>query len=92
MNSLYYEVHITLVTDKIPDLKSWSYSKIDKDIVLGEGVKSYLTKHFTKHKTVEEITLELEQAKEELIQKGFTVLRTKIESVIYDSKINHIKP
>lgn len=88
----YYELHITLegnpnvIKSKV-EKNGWSFSAIDNDIVLGTGVKCYATKHMsTMSETDESIKKYIEWRATELRKEGLTVIRTKVELVIYDSR------
>lgn len=93
MRKQYYECHVTieeLLQNK--DLKQlveslgWKYSVIAGDIVLGPGPKHYATKHFNKKIPQQLILDELHGTADDLIKKGFKVVRRKCELVIFDDK------
>ena len=86
-----YELHITLT--KAVELEGWKSSAIDGDPLLGDGVKHYLTTYTSDEETARK---KLWNGLWELADRGLrlTVLRAKIEHIIYDvrfSKINEKK-
>lgn len=90
----YYEAHITFTCNTdgyIPQYKSWTFSKIDGDPVLGEGVKCYLTKHFKSSKSLKSIIEEMDLIKVnmDLFMINVKWLRSKVELVVYDTKTMH---
>ena len=85
----YYECHITLIAK--PESKThleketgWKFSIIDGDPLLGDGIKSYLTRHYPKTMSEADIIKEMKYASDICIVHGFDVLRAKIELVLYD--------
>lgn len=86
----YYECHVTFLYPGYMDPKlffGWKFSQINGDPVLGDGIKSYLTKHFNdKTNSLESVINEVEHIATSLKIVGFKVLRTKVEHVVYDSK------
>lgn len=86
----YFECHVTFTTPTglDPGIRGWKFSRIDGDPVLGQGVKSYLTRQFKDSRPLEEVVNEVEFAAAQLRDSGpeFVVLRTKVEHVCYDSK------
>lgn len=86
----YYECHITLrprfhLAQDVLNL-GWTFSQIDGDPDLGEGVKAYATKHFNTRKRVENVIAELTRTAFALREIGYYVLREKVELVIYDKR------
>lgn len=87
MSKEYYEAHVTFSSTKEIGLFGWKFSKIDGDPVLGDGVKSYLTRQFKATRPLSAVVEELEQVATNLREDyGEDVLRTKVELVVYDSK------
>lgn len=91
----YYECHVTLVeyyAARLSELqyaiesRKWKFSVIDGDILLGAGRKCYATRLFNIRKGVQQVQSELFQIANELETMGFTVLRRKIEHVIFDDR------
>src|SRR6185312_10268672 len=87
----YYECHITLDDDPdntkyFVELTNWKFSCISGDIVLGDGVKCYATKHFNVKKHVDNVLYELHQMADFLQVCGLNVIRRKVEHVIYDDR------
>lgn len=86
----YYECHVTFKQQPGVDTKAavqaigWTYSAIDGDPILGDGVKAYATKHFNKSKPLQDVKDELDIAAGELRTFGAAVIRKKIELVVYD--------
>lgn len=89
-----YEVHITM--DHVPDKLSlqvflnsynWSYSAIDGDPLLGPKVFHYATKHYDP--AVHDVIYVLQRTEsliELLKQQGCSVVRHKVELVVFDSR------
>lgn len=94
MTKQYYECHITMNpsskvdAERVVKSTGWIFSAIDNDIVLGEGVKCYATKHFNLRVPEEDVLAELGSTSVELAAHGLSVVRAKIEKVIYDEKFN----
>lgn len=90
----YYEVHITFTASTKAFAKylqerhaqSWTFSAIDADIILGEGVKFYLTKHYNKRKGELAIMKELNDVANAMSQMS-NIIRKKIELVVYDERL-----
>lgn len=85
----YYELHVTYldVEDAIPpQFPYWSHSVIAGDIILGEGRKQYLTAHFHRDSDRETMIADMEFIAQSLRALGKTVLRTKVELVVYDRR------
>lgn len=86
----YYEAHITYLSpykNEDPKVKGWKYSCIDGDPVLGEGIKSYLTKFYPVTMPLPDVMWDLEcAARDFIINDKYQVVRTKIERVVYDNK------
>lgn len=82
-----YELHITL-TEKA-ELEGWKPSAIDGDPLLGNGVKHYLTTYAASEKSAHE---KICNALWALGDKGLrsSVLRAKIEYIVYDVKFDKI--
>jgi hypothetical protein len=85
-----YECHVTFNKEREEDLKDlakefhWKYSAIDGDPVLGNKVFAYLTTHdkdydtiYRRMKTVEELAC----------LQGTLPVRSKIEHIVYDTKV-----
>lgn len=93
----YYECHITMenfvrsraLTEMDVQDVGWVFSAIDGDPILGEGVKTYATKHFrangADNAEQEFIKGELERIANKLHHYGNHVMRKKIELVVYDA-------
>lgn len=83
-----YEAHITIdaaYAERVKGLyfRDWKFSQIDGDPILGPGSKAYLTAY-----NVNSLDLfnYMRDVVEELEKLGITVLRTKIERIVWDSK------
>lgn len=92
MRKQYYELHITCEGDpKIvaPLVESigWKFSAIDKDIVLGDGVKCYATRHLHIDTPDVQISEALLNNSNILMARGVKVVRRKIEKVVFDELI-----
>lgn len=90
----YYELHVTLI-GHAADVKpmvvaiGWKFSSIDGDPVLGPGVKCYATLHLNCNKVTAEMAQSVVQnAANKLSGLGATVLREKLELVLYDQKLS----
>lgn len=92
MTKPYYELHVTCIGDKAVvqaavEKIGWSFSAIDKDIILGEGIKCYATKHFSKRTSHTTLRQQLDSATFQLkISTGVKVIRKKMEEVLYDER------
>lgn len=98
----YYESHVTMVSNGsvgIPRIKrecediGWKFSMIAGDIVLGDEVKMYATRHFNA-RFKESLMVEwLHETADRLARlPGVTVERRKVEMVIYDDRSSKVKP
>lgn len=88
---MYYECHITLIGDpKFIELllsgDSWKYSSISGDINLGPGVKCYATKQFNVKHNFNVVLDSINKKAAFFTENKVTVLRQKIELVLYDNK------
>lgn len=93
----YYECHITCVGNKKKieaaiNAIGWSFSAIDKDIVLGDGVKYYATRHFNSRKSEENVKAALGLCRDELVRRGVNVIRSKVELVLFDERAAPSRP
>ena len=86
-----FESHITCLghEEKVKEVgkaMGWSFSKIDGDPVLGQGVKCYLTRHARDYVKLHG---DMMQVKRELQDKDVNVpvLRTKIELIMHDERV-----
>ena len=91
----YYECHITMeaidsharqVAHEFTEHMKWKFSAIDGDIVVGDGVKLYATKHFNYRLPAVKVKGELMKAARRLEKEGVTVIRRKVELVIFDDR------
>lgn len=91
----YYECHVTMSGDPntiepLVNKTGWKFSAISGDIILGNGIKCYATKHFN-NKLCEKAVMNLLQNEAEfLIYSGVNVIRRKIERVIYDDRSSKV--
>lgn len=99
MSKQYYEAHITMDGD--PDAikeavegAGWTFSKIDGDIVMGEGVKCYATSHFNEREwdAAQLASFAEGIAKGLEMRAGCVVRRVKIELVVYDTRSVNVRP
>lgn len=100
----YYECHITFLPKPAPDggsgkvnqnhvtSRGWKFSAIDGDIVEGDGVKYYATRHFNVKLPVSEVQRVLFDMADILNLLGYNVTRRKIEHVIFDDRSFKICP
>lgn len=92
----YYEAHVTMTGDRnlleeVIKSVRWKFSAIDGDPNLGEGVKLYATRQYNK-KIGEEMAVQLlKDMAEYLVFCGATILRRKIELVIFDDRVGLVK-
>lgn len=96
MSKTYYESHITIEGN--PDTAraavetvGWKFSQISGDIVLGDGVKCYATRHFNSRNTPQQMQDLLHQTADK-IAESCRVVRRKVELVLYDDRSNKVKP
>lgn len=83
----YYEVHITFLGGGEPrNIPGWTFSQIDGDPVLGDGVKKYLTRQYPRRQNIDDIVTVMELCAAMMEEEGYTVLRTKVELVVYDNR------
>ena len=86
----YIELHVTMTGDPVaikPVVENigWKFSRIDGDPVLGLGVKCYATKQAKyKEDHFEEASRTVLMAGEALRNAGLTVVREKVEVVVFD--------
>lgn len=80
-------------TDIRPEVekRKWKFSVIDGDPVLGEGVKCYATRLFNKKLGSPVVQKLLFQMAEQLECCGFSVLRRKVELVIFDDRSSKVR-
>jgi hypothetical protein len=94
--SSYYECHVTLLGDPetirphVERLK-WKFSCIDGDPVLGEGVKCYATRQFSKRLDIEAVQTKLFRTAYDLKAARLEVIRRKVELVIYDDRSSKVR-
>lgn len=89
----YYECHVTIESANryMTEMKvlsvGWTFSAIDGDPILGEGVKCYATKHFNSTKNnVEEVIAFVDFAAASIHDSVSKVVRRKVELVLYDNR------
>ena len=94
---MYYECHITvdpfdaplthpLSCESVVFRMGWGFSQIAGDPILGKGKFQYATKHFDSDEPIISVVNQMEQAAQILRNQQWTVVRTKIELVLFDSK------
>jgi hypothetical protein len=81
----------TKVQEAVERLYFWKFSKIDGDPTLGKGVKCYATRHFKANVRESEVLHALHDAADFLKRLGITVMRRKIEMVIYDDRSSTVR-
>lgn len=87
----YYEAHVTMLGDpdelaSIVEDIGWKFSAIDGDADLGDGVKCYATRQFNARKGEQNTVAALLEAAIHLQNLGATVLRRKVELVVFDDR------
>lgn len=86
----YYELHITYLDtedgDQPPIVPGWFHSCISGDIDAGDGVSHYLTKHAKPDSGIDALVAEMDEVAGELRRMGLEVVRTKVESIVYDRR------
>mgnify|MGYP001557371176 CR=1 FL=1 len=100
MTNTYYECHITIestlpnketIKKHVEKLK-WKFSAIDGDIVMGDGVKYYATRHYNSRNKVEDIITILVETAQAIKDKGYKVTRRKVELVLFDDRSSKVVP
>jgi hypothetical protein len=87
----YFECHVTMTGDPETirphvESRTWKFSCINGDPVLGAGVKCYATKLFNRRDGAEFVVNELKHTADYLTERGCTVIRRKVEQVIFDDR------
>lgn len=97
----YYECHITIeegdplkvgtglyhngdIRHAVEEI-GWNYSAIDGDLVVGPGRKHYATKHMPETYSEATAILMTEEARHSLRDRNCNVIRSKVESVVWDA-------
>lgn len=97
MTNTYYECHLTIEGDRelardAVMLTGWKFSSIDGDIVTGPGVRHYATRHYKSSLPVEHVLERLHLCGDYIAERGVSVVRRKVEHVIYDDRSVKIAP
>lgn len=87
----YYECHLTILGEPAEvrpyvEALRWTFSAIHNDIILGEGLKCYATRHFNARLSEAEVQSLLHVAGNQLKLAGLKVIRRKVEKVLYDDR------
>jgi hypothetical protein len=87
----YYELHLTMEGDPkvirpVVEAFRWKFSAIDGDIVVGDGVKCYATKHYNYRYSPSEMKDTIIGAASWVEAAGVKVIRRKVELVIFDDR------
>lgn len=90
----YFELHLTIeepserrqFVETTVEALGWKFSAIDKDIILGEGVKMYATTHRNFRVYEEGAIDDLNDVAAVLATSGINVIRKKVELVVYDAR------
>lgn len=97
----YYECHITMAPSKghvrdavryIVEALGWKFSSIEGDIVLGDGIKWYATKHFNSRKLGNDEVITQLHLTANYLKHTIEVVRRKVELVIYDDRSDKVRP
>lgn len=91
----YYECHITIEGDPtivkpLVQETKWKFSAIDGDSNLGDGIKCYATRQLNAKYSMPEVVENLHRIANKLQENGLTILRRKVELVLYDDKISKV--
>lgn len=95
MTKTYFEAHVTMTGDPaairpaVEDL-GWKFSAIDGDANLGDGIKCYATRQMNERIGEQGALWELMFAADFLAKEGYTVIRRKIERVIFDDRSSKV--
>ena len=96
MGKSYYEAHVTMTGDR-STLKAategvgWRFSAIDGDANLGDGLKLYATRQMNSKIGDDAAISILSEAANFLSSSGATILREKVEVVIYDTRSSKVR-
>ena len=87
----YFEAHITMIGNieavkPLVERLKWKFSAIEGDINLGNGIKLYATRQFNVKIGKEKAIKTLLETANLLQSKGVSILRRKIELVIFDDR------
>ncbi len=90
----YFELHITIdrmrgeyhSAQYLIEALGWKYSRIYGDPALGEGAREYATMHADTTFKKNEVVFHMNEVARALEFAGFTVVRQKVEFVMYDTK------
>jgi hypothetical protein len=90
---MYYECHITCADHVEPralkleiESYAWKFSRIAGDPTLGIETFCYATKHLDAKLPLDRVIMRMNAVARALECSGFTVVRQKVELVMYDSR------
>jgi len=87
----YYEAHVTMLgepskVELLVKALGWKFSAIDGDDNPGDGIKCYATRQFNKRLGEGFVVDTLLLTATALQERGHTVLRRKVELVVFDDR------
>ncbi len=87
-----FEAHITMpreqrdLVERQASIMGWSFSIIDGDPIMGQKPYCYLTAY---HTDGQKLLAVMNEVSGVLSKGGVTILREKLEEILYDTKTGH---